>query len=517
MSAVLASPFIAPQPAAASLPARIGPYEITGKLGEGTMGVVFAALDPRLKRKVALKTVRPQEPGSSAAAAALRRLQHEAQAAARLSHPGIVAIYEYGEEDGQAFIAMEHVAGTPLLWATSRTERLNEDDVLCLMVQLLAALQCAHDQGVWHRDIKPANLMLTREGRLKIADFGIARIDAASATREAGAAGTPGYMAPECYAGTGVDQRSDLYACGVVLYELLAGVRPFRGGPDAVKTQTLQAPPPALPASSPFEAVLRRALAKDASQRPASADEMRQALMAAARRPVGNALSAQAMRLLVPAQSVEAPSARMAAAAAVEAPSARMVSAQSVEAPSARMAPTPVREGPSAPVAPAPSGAEAPTRIAPALIDAVAALLAEELGPLAQHLARRAAARSDSAGALVMRLANEALPAASRPNFIERARAVLPPTEIAVAPAASPALAAPPLLGETPLEPRLLDAARAMLAEQMGPLASTLVQRAARNGATREQFIERLAALATDADADPGECGRLTEALCRLR
>jgi serine/threonine-protein kinase len=465
VSAVLASPLLPSAAAAAALPARIGPYEITGKLGEGTMGVVYAALDPRLKRKVALKTVRPQQPGSSAAAAALRRLQHEAQAAARLSHPGIVAIYEYGEEDGQAFIAMEHVTGTPLLWATARPERLKEDDVLCLMVQLLAALQCAHDQGVWHRDIKPANLMLTREGRLKIADFGIARIDAASATREAGAAGTPGYMAPECYAGAGVDHRTDLYACGVVLYELLAGVRPFRGGPDAVKALTLQAPPPALPAPSPFEAVLRRALAKQASQRPASADEMRQALMAAVRRPVANALSARAMRLLVPTPS-------------------------SVGEPSAR--------------------------IAPALIDAVALLLAEELGPLAHCLARRAAARSDSAGALVMRLANEALPADRRPPFIERARAVLP-AEIAAVPAARPALAPPPLLGETPLEPRLLEAARAMLAEQLGPLAATLVQRAARGGATREQFIERLAALATDADAEPGECGRLIEALCRLR
>jgi eukaryotic-like serine/threonine-protein kinase len=467
VNAVLASPssatISAGGDAALSLPARIGPYEITGKLGEGTMGVVFAALDPRLKRKVALKTVRPQAPGSSAAAAALRRLQHEAQAAARLAHPGIVAIYEYGEEGGQAFIAMEHVAGTPLLWATGRPERLGADDVLCVMVQLLAALQCAHEQGVWHRDIKPANLMITREGRLKIADFGIARIDAAAAAREAGAIGTPGYMAPECYDSAGIDHRADLYACGVLLYELLAGVRPFRGSPDAVKAQTLQASVPALPAPSPFEPVLQRALAKEASRRFASADEMRHALMAVAQRAVPNALSAQAMRLLTPAPQ-----------------------------------------------------AAPPPPIAPALIDAVAALLAQELGPLAFCLTRRAAARSDSASALVMRLANEALPAEQRALFIERARVLLP-REIAPPAPAAPAAAPPPLLGATPLEPRLVEAARAMLAQQMGPLATTLVQRAARNGATREQFIERLSALAADPVADPDEYERLAEALCRLR
>jgi eukaryotic-like serine/threonine-protein kinase len=463
MSAALITPLAGAAAAAASLPVRVGPYTIVGKLGEGTMGVVYSAHDPRLARMVAVKTLRPQSPGPSTAA--LRRFKHEAQAAARLSHPGIVAIHEYGEDDGQAFIAMEQIAGTPLLAATSRAEGLAENDVLCIMVQLLSALQCAHEQGVWHRDIKPANLIVTRDGRLKIADFGIARIDAdTAATHETGAAGTPGYMAPECYAGNGIDHRADLYACGVLLYELLAGARPYRGSPQAVKEQTLHAPVPELPAPSVFASVVRRALAKQASARHASAAEMRLALMAAAARPVANALSAQAMRLLCL---------------------------------------TPVADTPSA--SPPPTAA-----MAPPVIDAVARLLAEDLGPLAQCLARRAAVRSDSAHGFLVRLAQDALPEARRQRFIERARAVVPG---AIGPDAG-AVRLPPLLGETPLEPCLIDAARALLAQQVGPLAAVLVQRAARTSATREQFIDSLLAALV---AEPDERERLAATLCRLR
>jgi serine/threonine protein kinase len=178
------------------------------------------------------------------------------------------------------------------------------------MARLLAALQCAHDQGVWHRDIKPANLMITREGRLKITDFGVARIDdAAVPARERGITGSPGYLAPECYRrDAAVDQRADLYACGVLLFELLTGVRPFRGGPDVVmyKTLHLPVPPRAAPGDAQylplarFAPVVQRALAKSPDDRYASAFEMRQALTLAAARAVPHALSAPALRLLVP-------------------------------------------------------------------------------------------------------------------------------------------------------------------------------------------------------------------------
>jgi eukaryotic-like serine/threonine-protein kinase len=214
------------EPAAAptrAAPARLGRYALHGTLGEGAMGVVYRAHDPLLERSVALKTFRAPAGGGVASSLHLKR---EAQAAARLSHPGIVAVYEYGEDGAQSFIAMELVRGRPLIGALSQP--LPIDDVLCVMAQLLDALQCAHEQGVWHRDIKPSNLMVTHDGRLKITDFGVARIDdATTPARERGVIGSPGYLAPECYRpGAMVDQRADLYACGVLLFELLTGARP---------------------------------------------------------------------------------------------------------------------------------------------------------------------------------------------------------------------------------------------------------------------------------------------------
>jgi eukaryotic-like serine/threonine-protein kinase len=302
-------PYVEPATATAPAPARLGRYTLQDKLGEGAMGVVYRAHDPLLDRSVALKTFR----APAGAATASLRLRNEAQAAARLSHPGIVAVYEYGEDGAQSFIAMEIVRGRPLLGALAQPKPLPIDDVLCLMVQLLVALQYAHEQGVWHRDIKPSNLMITREGRLKITDFGVARIDDASTpARERGVVGSPGYLAPECYRrDAAVDQRADVYACGVLLFELLTGARPFRGNPDVVmfKTLNLPVPPLAAPGDAQFVAlsrfahVVQRALAKSPDERYASALAMRQALTLAADRAVPYALSAPALRLLLQAHA----------------------------------------------------------------------------------------------------------------------------------------------------------------------------------------------------------------------
>jgi predicted Ser/Thr protein kinase len=458
--------------AAAPAPQRLGRYTLLGTLGEGAMGVVYRAHDPLLDRTVALKTFRSAGPGAAL------RLRNEAQAAARLSHPGIVAVYEYGEDGEQSFIAMECVHGRPLLGAVVRPEALPIDDVLCLMVQLLVALQCAHEQGVWHRDIKPANLMITREGRLKIADFGVARIDDAP-QRERGVVGSPGYLAPECYQGDAlVDQRADLYACGVLLFELLTGRRPFRGSPDVVRVKTLHLPVPplAMPGEAQFVPlarfahVVQRALAKSPADRYASALEMRQALTLAAARPVPHALSAPALRLLLG------------------------------EVPATATAPAP--RAPSVPAAVAPP-ALAPAPCPPALLARLAAALEDELGPVAHCVVQRAAARGDpSPAALLMRVANDALPAAQRSAFIERMRRLLPP---AAAPQRSPPPppgAVLPVLDEVlsvaPLPPSLLREAQRVVAQQVGPLAALLVQRAAAQAATPPQFIARLAQLAAE-------------------
>jgi eukaryotic-like serine/threonine-protein kinase len=557
-------------------PARIGPYEIEGQIGEGAMGVVWRARDPRLGRLVALKTIRKSLLRTAAiGSAATVRLQHEAQAAARLSHPGIVSVYEYGEDGEQAWIAMEFVPGTPLAAAIVQPEPLPVDDVLCLVVQLLAALQNAHEQGVWHRDIKPANLMITREGRLKITDFGIARIDAVALTQDAKVMGSPGYMAPECYRGAGVDHRADLYAAGVLLYELLAGVRPFRGHAEAVMHATLTEPAPGLPDSplltpderEAFDAVVQRALAKAPEDRYLSALEMRHELMFAAARSIPNTLSAPAMRLLgalpasdgaappasapVPARSAPpltiVPTGTVAGVFAV-APVAEAVAPVAVAPEAAAPAPGGLRWPDIAAEPPSPEQYSAPAPLprvrtmvasaalappsraaapAPALesawIDAVSGLLAEELGPIAHVLARRAAASgARSPSALVLGLANEALPPARRQSFIERARALLRKAGDATATAApaGPSLAPPtgtalPLLGADPLDAAPLEGARALLAQRMGPIAALLVKRAAASATTREQFIEQVAALACGNDAKERE--RLVAALCRLR
>lgn len=509
-----------PGPEAPATPGRLGRYELQGLIGEGAMGQVWRAHDPLLARPVALKTIRRALLGSAdAAVAATARLRNEAQAAARLSHPGIVSVYEYGEDDGQSFIAMEYVHGTPLLAGLAGPDVLPLDDVLCLMVQLLAALQGAHDQGVWHRDIKPANLMITPAGRLKIADFGIARIDAVALTQEASVMGSPGYMAPECYSGVGVDWRCDLYACGVLLYELLTGVRPYRGGPDMVMYRTMHLPVPPLvrddaPGASElaaFEPVVRRAMAKAPGERFASALEMREALTRVAPRPVPSALSAQAMRRLVPGAAT--------GPGAGSAPASLPRSRPPLPRALPSISPTDPPSDPPVNASGAAAGLAATTvsdriagpasqRFAPGLLARLARDLAPEIGAVARCVVQRAAARSDGLPALLLRVANDALPPGQRQAFIERHLG-------GPRPARDPARATapPPVLGDTPLQAGLVQAARALLLRRLGPIASWMVGQAAAQAATREQFIARLADLA----ADGPDRERLLAALCRLR
>jgi serine/threonine protein kinase len=249
------------------------------------MGIVYKATDPHIQRTVALKTIQRRDAASSATGVAnATRFRNEAQAAGRLSHPGIVSVYDYGEQGDESYIAMEYVQG-PTLAECARRERLPLADVLSITSQLLDALQCAHGQNVWHRDIKPGNLILTVQGQLKVADFGIARIDANVLTQDAWSMGSPGYMAPECYTGAVIDHRVDLYACGVLLFELLTGARPFRGSPGVVMYQAMHEAPPtlaqALPGCdelAPFEVIVARAMAKQRNERFGSAHEMRGAL-----------------------------------------------------------------------------------------------------------------------------------------------------------------------------------------------------------------------------------------------
>ena len=284
------------------LPDRIGPYPLQQVIGAGSMGRVYLGHDVMINRPVAIKTIQHQAGDDAAARAqAAARFRIEAQSAGQLNHPGIVSIYQFGEDAGCHYIVMEYVSGESLREHLRRGPPLSLPDIACLMVQLLDALQAAHDHGVFHRDIKPANLIVTPQGRLKVTDFGIARMDAApmthDATRAALVLGTPGYMAPEQYTGGVIDGRTDLFAAGVLLHQLLCGAPPFVGTEEAVMYQIIYGPTPPLPADAAsgglpgLDALLARALAKRPADRCASVREFRDALVALMPWPVPTTLS----------------------------------------------------------------------------------------------------------------------------------------------------------------------------------------------------------------------------------
>lgn len=205
-----------------------GRYRIVKQLGKGNMGVVYQAHDPKIDRMVALKVLRPDRVTSDAFMA---RFLKEARAIGRLCHPGIVTVYDVGEDHGTVYIAMEYLQGEPLdqLMQKGRLTVAQSIDVAC---QVAEALDYAHQQGIVHRDIKPSNIILTRNQKAKLTDFGIARIEDTSAgyqTQAGEILGTPNYMSPEQVMGKKADGRSDLYSVGVILYEVVAGKRPFTG------------------------------------------------------------------------------------------------------------------------------------------------------------------------------------------------------------------------------------------------------------------------------------------------
>lgn len=266
--------------------AHIGKYAIVGELGKGGMGVVYKGHDPVIRRDVALKVIRKRDLDPQDAENALERFKREAQAAGNLAHPNIVAIYEYGEDDENAFIAMECVVGRSLrdhLVAGYRPELKVFPEIL---VQILEGLEFSHSRGVIHRDIKPGNILISEMGVAKISDFGIARLEASHLTLLGEVLGTPYYMAPEQFDGHPADERSDVYSAAVIVYEVLAGRRPFEGQGAALMKKVLEIDPPLPSALEPrlskeIDRVLLKALAKRPEQRFRSARQFLEALIAA--------------------------------------------------------------------------------------------------------------------------------------------------------------------------------------------------------------------------------------------
>jgi serine/threonine-protein kinase len=266
---------------------KLGKYELRRELGRGAMGIVYEAFDPSIERIVALKTIRSDQLESAEGQDVVGRFQREAKAAGRLNHPNIVSIYEFGEDHGTSFIAMEFVSGRELKSYFENNERFPMADIVRVMSQLLDALEYSHQYGVVHRDIKPANIILLPDGRVKVADFGIARIESSQYTQAGTVLGTPAYMSPEQFMGQTVDGRSDIFSAGVVLYQFLTGERPFSGTATTIMHKVLiedPLPPSMLnvQAPKPFDTVIKKAMAKRPEDRFQTAREFADAIRAAA-------------------------------------------------------------------------------------------------------------------------------------------------------------------------------------------------------------------------------------------
>ena len=220
-------------------PKNIGKYEVQGILGRGGMGVVYKAFDPAIHRQVAIKTITKSAMDASELQYAIARFRHEAQAVGRLTHPRIAAIFDYGEDNDIAYIVMELVNGKSLYEHLQNKARFELAEIGEIVRQLLDGLGYAHAQGVVHRDVKPSNILINDDGRIKISDFGIAHLDSSSLTQVGEIMGSPGYMSPEQFTGDEPDARTDIYAVGVIAYELLASRKPFIGSNVEIMRQVI--------------------------------------------------------------------------------------------------------------------------------------------------------------------------------------------------------------------------------------------------------------------------------------
>lgn len=490
-----------------SAPTQLGKYTISEVLGKGAMGIVYKGFDPHIRRTVALKTIRKELVDDDQGATLLARFRNEAQAAGRLSHPGIVAVYEWGEEGEIVFLAMEYVQGNSLREYFNRGTRFDGRDAISVMAQLLEALHYAHEQGVWHRDIKPANIIIMNSGKLKIADFGIARIDSSNLTQTGAVMGTPGYMAPEQYVGHAVDWRADIFSAGVVMYQLITGVRPFTGNPDMIAYKICHEEQ-ALPSeiepgrcTTQFDAVTRKALAKKPEDRYQNALEFRDAILEAHAGPVSPAVSEQTLinehsRPVWPGEH------------------SRPLGQQEPSHPSQPShssggSPQP-HPTPSQPSFPSPSQASVKTVPPPgwevAVLKQIERQLTRIVGPVARVLVKRGASSTTDIDKLYALLAENLSSPAERSAFLAGRRELQGVPARQAGPSTMPLMAhsAPGTRQAEPLTPEAVEHATRRLIAYVGPIAKILAKRAAAEAATRHHFHLLLAEKITD----PGERDR---------
>ncbi|RKX22446.1 MAG: hypothetical protein DRP35_01935 [Candidatus Zixiibacteriota bacterium] len=260
---------------------NLGRYQITGKLGKGAMGIVYKGIDPAIDRPLALKTIRLDFINDQSEMEDLKeRLGREAQAVGKLSHPNIVTIYDVGSEGSLQYIAMEYLEGQTLEDMIKKKTKFNYRIISQIIIQICRALEYAHSKNIVHRDIKPANIMIQNDYQVKVMDFGIARIDSNSMTKTGIAMGTPNYISPEQLQGLDIDNRSDIFSLGVLMYELLLSKRPFNGENITSLIYSILNKEPEKPSNVKpqipllFDHIIEKALRKKPSDRYQSASEV---------------------------------------------------------------------------------------------------------------------------------------------------------------------------------------------------------------------------------------------------
>lgn len=449
-------------------PERLGKYQITDVLGEGAMGVVYKGFDPDIRRTVALKTIRRQFGVAGEGANAAARFRNEAQAAGRLMHPGIVAVYEFGEADDVAYIAMEYVEGRTLASYLASRVRFTDEDIPGMATQVLDALEHAHEAGVIHRDIKPANIILMRNGKLKVADFGIARIEDVGLTQANVMIGTPTYMAPEQFLGNKMDARVDVYAAGVLLYILLTGRPPFTGSQEQLMYKVVHEQP-LMPSQIEglnrprfYDALLQKALAKDPNQRFGSAQAFKDAIQRGVGQPFDTTVWE---RTLIGV-------------------------------------PDPPPQRPKSPVSPTGTGGSSgaswtnvPDHWDQAVLRQAEASLAKHVGPLAGVLVRRAARECNDLPTLYAKLAEQVTNPQARTAFLDHATsvtAIKAGTGSGTGSGTRPG-GSGPKLGGPPLPDALVDSAAKLMAQHVGPIAKVVAKKAAARTNDRSAFFVLLA------------------------
>ena len=474
-------------------PKRLGKYDIVEVLGEGAMGVVYKGHDPGIDRPVAIKTIRKSLLEGENRTVLPARFRNEAKAVGRMSHPGIVSIYEYGEDDTTAFIAMEFVQGRDLAQILAATPLLPEPTIVRFMQQLLDALACAHRHGVWHRDIKPANLIVTKDGRLKVTDFGIARIESAALTQMAATIGTPGYMSPEQYMGEEIDHRIDIFAAGVVLYRMLCGKAPFvADSAEGLMYKVLHKDPeplshmPGKNISAAYDPIIAMALAKDPNARYASALEFRSALSDRSAQHEGTSDDDATIIAALPLLRQRAQAA------------AALAAGGSASDPDATL-----------------------PYWNPASLAPVEAALTRFMGPLAKVLVRQAAKVSSDLRSLQDTLCQHIPDPQDRARFMTLVNGAgtgstggglaTPSTAGGTGGTGATGGTVGSTVGAQPISPELVEHARLALTRHLGPIAKVVLKKAVAQAHSPEHLIELLAQQVDD----PGTRVKLLEALRR--